>query len=438
MTKITYLGHACLLLENKDLRLLQDPWLEGPAYFNSWFHFPPSVPASKIPKPTHIYVSHSHQDHLSKETLSKFDKDTEIILADVEPEFKGQPPVKDQIESLGFKNIVQLASFESRNIGNTKLTMFVNQYDSGICIQDDRCTVLNTNDCIIEPLMGKIKARFAPIDIAFMLPIAANAFPQCYTLEDLNETRESAKLRDIARFIQRTIYLQPKVVVPYACMYTHFIKELDHLKDGFNAYDSIKLMRPFIHPYNKAGPKIKPVLMAPGDYWTTERGYSKTNRFSWKRIKQEYNATKKVAKKILESRIKNGNELVYTSNHNSIIEIKKISEVEKNRFQTGFVKFMEQLFTITNNDPFKVKFDFGWYKPVINFREKTITNSDKRNDGDVYVKLSPELFDFFIKNPSEWGNIMLSYRIRIKIRKGHRNSEHTLQKYLMNAYSISK
>ena len=99
---------------------------------------------------------------------------------------------------------------------------------------------------------------------------------------------------------------------------------------------------------------------------------------------------------------------------------------------------MERLFTITNNDPFKVKFDFGWYKPVVSFRERTVTNSDAQNDWGVYVRLSPELFDFFIKNPSEWGNIMLSYRIRIKIRKGHRNSEHTLQKYLMNSYSISK
>lgn len=35
MTKVTYLGHAGVLLENKDLKLLQDPWLDGPICFNS-------------------------------------------------------------------------------------------------------------------------------------------------------------------------------------------------------------------------------------------------------------------------------------------------------------------------------------------------------------------------------------------------------------------
>ena len=123
MTKITYLGHAALLLENNDLKLLQDPWLEGPSHFNSWYHFPMAIPSKSIPKPTHIYISHSHQDHLSKETLSKIDKKTKIIIADVEEEFKGQPHIRTQIESLGFRNIIELENFEQLKIGNTKITM---------------------------------------------------------------------------------------------------------------------------------------------------------------------------------------------------------------------------------------------------------------------------------------------------------------------------
>ena len=118
MTKVTYLGHAGVLLENKDLTLLQDPWLNGPSHFNSWYHFPISIPINKIHNPSHIYVSHSHQDHLSKETLNKVDKKTTIIIADVDEEFKGQPPVRKQIEQLGFRKIIELGNFEDIKIGD--------------------------------------------------------------------------------------------------------------------------------------------------------------------------------------------------------------------------------------------------------------------------------------------------------------------------------
>lgn len=429
------MGHACVLFENSDIRLLQDPWLETPAYFNSWFHFPRSVEINKIPKPTHIYVSHTHQDHLNKESLSRFDKKTNIIIADVEPEFKGQPPVKDQIESLGFRKITELTNFESIEIGKTKLTMLVNQYDSGLCVKDPKITLLNTNDCIIEPLMGRIKAKFSPIDIAFMLPIAANPMPQCYELEDQNESKFTAQLRDMARFIQRTLYLQPKYVVPFACLYTHFLDELRHLTDGFTAYDSLEFMKPFIYPVNKKGPKIKPILMSPGDYWTTNKGFKKVNKFNWKNLDKEYRAEQKRVKQILNSRIKNGSERFYTSTHTSPIEINTITKKEREIFQKNFERFIKKLFKITTKDNFRVLFNFNWYNPIVDFRNKTITERNNKHNWDIKIKLSPEIFDFFMKNPAEWGNIMLSYRILITIKKGFREQEHKLQQYLYDAYT---
>ena len=433
MSKATYLGHACVLFENDDVTLLQDPWLGTPAYFNSWFHFPRSVPIEKIPKPTHIYVSHAHQDHLNKESLSKFDKDTQIIIANVEPEFKGQPPVKDQIASLGFKKIVELANFETYSVGNTTLTMLVNQYDSGLCIQDKNVIVLNTNDCIIEPLMGRIKAKFTPIDLAFMLPIAASAYPQCYSLEDLNESKNTAHLRDIARFIQRTLYLQPKAVVPFACMYAHFKKDLQYLNGGSNPYDSLELMKQFIYPQNKLGPKIKPILMAPGDYWTNKAGYKKVNKFNWKNINSEYKKAQKQVQKILDERVYNGTELTYTSTSDTPVKIEKIQAGQHDSFEKEFASFMKRLFKITQKEKFNVLFDFGWYKPVVDFKDEKI---DTTKPWDVSFQITPELFKFFMENPAEWGNIMLSYRIKIKIKKGFRYNEYKLQQAFHNAYTV--
>ncbi len=437
MTKITYLGHAALLLENNDLKLLQDPWLEGPSHFNSWYHFPRSIPVKSIPTPSHIYISHSHQDHLSKETLSKIDKKTKIIIADVDEEFKGQPPIRTQVESLGFRNITELGNFEQIKIGNTKITMFISQYDSGICIQDKNSTVLNTNDCPIESLMGRIKAKFSPIDIAFMLPIAAAHFPQCYKLEDLDETRYHGQLMTIARFIQRAIYLQPKVVVPYACMYAHFVTESKYLKYGFSPKYALEQMKSFVYPHNKRGPKIKPVLMAPGDYWTNTKGYHKVSKFNWNNIEDEYQSAKKFYNEFIKLRIKNGNELTYTSTYSKPIEIKKITGIQKEEFQKDFSNFMKRLFKITKKtDDFKIQFDFGWFRPVIDFRNKKVF--EKKSSWDVRYTMPPELFDFFIKNPPEWGNVVNSYRIKIYVKKGQRQSEYTFQKYMLNAGSLHK
>ena len=436
MTKVTYLGHAGVLLENKDLTLLQDPWLDGPSHFNSWYHFPLSIPINKIPNPTHIYVSHSHQDHLSKETLNKIDKKTTIIIADVEEEFKGQPAVRKQIERLGFRKIIELGNFEDVKIGDTKITMFISKYDSGICIQDKNCTVLNTNDCPIESVMGKIKAKFSPIDIAFMLPIAATHYPQCYNLEDIRETKYHSQLMSIARFIQRTIYFQPKFVVPYACMYAHFMTESKYLKYGFTPHDALNQMKPFLYPQNKLGPKIQPLLMAPGDYWIHNKGYQKVNQFDWKNVEKEYQKAKKFYESEFKDRISGSSEFTYTSTYPEPVEIKKIVGDDREKFKKDFQSFVKRLFSFSKKHDFKVQFDFDWYKPILDFKNKKIISTNPK--WDVRFKIPPHLFDFFIKNPPEWGNVINSYRIKIDVKRGHRQSEYTIQNYFLNANDIPK
>ena len=42
MIKITYITHACLLVKVKDVNIITDPWLLGPSWGNSLWHFPPN------------------------------------------------------------------------------------------------------------------------------------------------------------------------------------------------------------------------------------------------------------------------------------------------------------------------------------------------------------------------------------------------------------
>src|SRR6266571_7552279 len=73
--RIEMLGHACLLCETEDTRILMDPWILGPANFRSWWHFPAVTrDPAELPPLDYIYVSHLHEDHFHGATLAQLDR----------------------------------------------------------------------------------------------------------------------------------------------------------------------------------------------------------------------------------------------------------------------------------------------------------------------------------------------------------------------------
>ena len=70
--KITYLCHACLLLEIDGIRIITDPWLVGPCWANNIWQYPPAlILPEEISDIDYIYISHGHEDHLHSETLKR-------------------------------------------------------------------------------------------------------------------------------------------------------------------------------------------------------------------------------------------------------------------------------------------------------------------------------------------------------------------------------
>ena len=53
--KITYITHACLLIEIKGIKILTDPWLKGPCWGGSLWHFPCTTILLKNSK-TRLYI----------------------------------------------------------------------------------------------------------------------------------------------------------------------------------------------------------------------------------------------------------------------------------------------------------------------------------------------------------------------------------------------
>ena len=75
MIKVTYITHACLLVKVRGVNIITDPWLLGPSWGNSLWHFPPNkIDLKDLPCPDVIFFSHGHEDHYHRPTIKSFPK----------------------------------------------------------------------------------------------------------------------------------------------------------------------------------------------------------------------------------------------------------------------------------------------------------------------------------------------------------------------------
>src|ERR1700752_1822683 len=104
--KLTFVGHAGLYVEAGSTRILCDPWL-SPAYHHTWWPYLYRYSRDAIswpqflhtPGPTHLYISHLHEDHFDRTLLAQVSRDVTIIL----PDFP-LTALEDAYSKLGFHN----------------------------------------------------------------------------------------------------------------------------------------------------------------------------------------------------------------------------------------------------------------------------------------------------------------------------------------------
>ena len=62
---ITFLNHASFILEYKEIKILNDPYLFNSAFNNGWNLLKEIDHRNFLKDITHIYFSHEHPDHFS-------------------------------------------------------------------------------------------------------------------------------------------------------------------------------------------------------------------------------------------------------------------------------------------------------------------------------------------------------------------------------------
>jgi L-ascorbate metabolism protein UlaG (beta-lactamase superfamily) len=105
--RITYIGHATLLLELGGTRILTDPNFDARLGLILPRVSPPGIALEKLPGLTAILLTHAHADHLSFESLERLPSDIPLFAP---------PAIAKWLRRLGIGHAIDLAPGETANV----------------------------------------------------------------------------------------------------------------------------------------------------------------------------------------------------------------------------------------------------------------------------------------------------------------------------------
>lgn len=235
--RATSLGHAGILIESGNSRILCDPWFV-PAFFGSWFVFPRNDQldielVAKIESPTHLYISHIHGDHFDEAFLANHvTREATVLL----PDFPSRE-LEQRLSSLGFTKFVKTENGKEIAIDSeTKIAIHVETSitdgpggDSALVVSDKTARLVNQNDC----RTGNLDAlrSHGPIDLHWLQYSGAIWYPMVYEQDPttkLNLARAKVESQ-FARAIKYVESLDARAVVPSAGPPCFLDEDLFHL-----------------------------------------------------------------------------------------------------------------------------------------------------------------------------------------------------------------
>ena len=261
--KITFLNHACFLVEDKNTVLLNDPYLKGAAFNDGWDLIIDDVKFEfSSNKQYFIYYSHEHPDHFSIPFINDISDDLKDNITIIYQETKDHR-VSSFLRKRKFK-VIEARNNQRINLNkNFDITIGkVPFYDSWALIDVNGKKILNANDCILEhpDRVRDIKKITEKIDILFTQYSYANWVEGGKNSKSARQELAAEKLR---RIKMQADILRPSFIVPFASMVRFCHAENSYMNDSINTpRDTVEFID------NKTN--ATPYIMTPLEVWDGE------------------------------------------------------------------------------------------------------------------------------------------------------------------------
>ena len=117
--RVRYFGHACILLETRDVSILMDPALSY-SYDNGIERYTYKDLPETI---DYVLITHSHQDHVMFETLLQLrHKIKNIIVPRAHGGNLEDPSTKRVLDNIGFKNVIEIDEMDTIEVPGGSIT----------------------------------------------------------------------------------------------------------------------------------------------------------------------------------------------------------------------------------------------------------------------------------------------------------------------------
>ncbi len=180
--RLTFVGHASVLIEFSDKKILTDPvWSDKVGPF-SWAGprraHSPGIPFERLPKIDVVLVSHNHFDHMDLPTLKK-------LSARDRPKIIVPLGNQDFLNRQGIENVAELDWWESKSDGTAQFQLTPAQHNSGRGLFDrdktlwgsffifhNNIKIYFSGDTAFENHFFEIQSKLGSPDVA-LIPIGA-------------------------------------------------------------------------------------------------------------------------------------------------------------------------------------------------------------------------------------------------------------------------
>lgn len=251
-THITFLNHASYFIENQELILLIDPWVEQKAFDNGWSLLDQSTSNNEVisylisqNKKVYIWYSHEHSDHFSLSFIKDLKK------AELNANFIYQDTLDKRVINYlrgQLLNVIEVKDGYNYQLDkNTSIVTW--KYKDGdsfnLIIINETKYILNLNDCNIDTAESASKIKQKIFKYCNKIDLLFVQFGYASWCGNENDVEYRIKIADekLKKIKILNDIIKPEFIIPFATFSYFSDKENFYLNNEQNTPKKIRISK---------------------------------------------------------------------------------------------------------------------------------------------------------------------------------------------------